>query len=112
MRSVRCGDDGITPGWLSDYWQGPITTGPITLANGTDQILLVHWSDPTYGTGDVETPNSVVPTSVCIDFDTTTAVTLSSTEVIPVNTTTTYALIFGAFLTGLTGLALRRRITN
>ena len=105
------GDDGITPGWASDYWRGPMS-GWVNLANGTDQILLIHWSDPTYGTGDTETANSVVPTSVCIDFDTTTAVTLSSNEVIPVNQTTTLALLFGALLTGVTGLILRRRVQN
>ncbi len=60
-------DDGVATGWMSDEWVGSLG-GPINLPNGADQILLVHWSDVTYGTGDKSSPNSVVPTSVCIGY--------------------------------------------
>ena len=58
--------DGIDTGVASDEWIG--SSGAASLPNGADEILLVHWSDDQYGTGDDSNPNSVVPSSVCIAY--------------------------------------------
>ena len=58
--------DGIDTGVASDEWIGSL--GAAFLPNGADEILLVHWSDDQYGTGDDSNPNSVVPSSVCIAY--------------------------------------------
>ncbi|MCB0568183.1 MAG: choice-of-anchor A family protein, partial [Phaeodactylibacter sp.] len=63
-------NDGIATGLTSDEWAGSL--GSATLPNGADKILLVHWSNSTYGTGDGSNPNSVVPSSVCISYSTIT----------------------------------------
>ncbi len=104
-------DDGIITGWLSDEWVGPLG-GTVNLPNGADQIILVHWSDTLYGTGDIETPNSVVPTSVCIQFRTVTAVSMASSSATPVEQPWALLLLAGALAAATTGLLLRRRVLN
>ena len=66
---VTGGIDGIDTGVNSDEWVGPLGT-TVNLPNGADEIILVHWSDDTYGEGDHSNANSVVPSSVCISYNT------------------------------------------
>ena len=42
------------------YWRGSM--GSVYVPNGVDQIIIEHWSVAQ----DCNSPNSVVPTSVCI----------------------------------------------
>jgi len=63
---VSDSDDGIDTGVVSDFWAGPL--GATKLGNGADEIILVHWGDPTFGNDD-RSANSVVPSSVCIEFE-------------------------------------------
>jgi len=58
------GDDGLATGTISAEWSGAL--GATYLPNGADQALIVHWSDPQYGTNDDTSWNSVVPTDICI----------------------------------------------
>ncbi|NUQ26687.1 MAG: hypothetical protein HUU34_22300, partial [Saprospiraceae bacterium] len=64
--SNSSGSDGIATGVNQDYWSGAL--GSANLPNGADQIRLIHWSNSTYGTNDNTSPNSVVPSSVCISY--------------------------------------------
>ncbi|MGB1252755.1 MAG: SdrD B-like domain-containing protein, partial [Candidatus Promineifilaceae bacterium] len=66
--------DGIDTGVYADEWIGSL--GSTTLADGADEIRLVHWNDPTYGDGSGSSSNSVVPTSVCIELSTPQSYTL------------------------------------
>ena len=63
------GSDGIDTGVISDDWVG-ILGYPVNLPDGTDEIILVHWSDETYGENDDSNVNSVIPASVCIAYST------------------------------------------
>ena len=64
-------NDGIDTGVISDEWVGPLGT-TVNLPNGADEIILVHWSNDAYGEGDHSNANSVVPSSVCIGYETVT----------------------------------------
>ena len=61
------GNDGLATGVASDFWTGGL--GMVTLPNGVDEIILVHWSNNQLGEGDRSNPNSVVPTSVCLSYE-------------------------------------------
>ena len=61
--------DGIDRGVISDEWVGPLGT-TFNLPDGADEIILVHWSNDVYGEGDHSNANSVVPSSVCIGYET------------------------------------------
>lgn len=63
---VDMDDDGLATGDLTVEWLGSL--GSTTLTAGADELLLVHWADSEYGMGDGSSPNSVVPSSVCIDY--------------------------------------------
>ena len=53
----------------SGEWIGGLGVAT-TFASGVDSILLVHYEDPSYGTGSASTANSVVPVGVCISYET------------------------------------------
>lgn len=66
--------------WASNYtgdladnvksaeWKGSL--GTAVLPNGADQVIIAHIGDNTYGNGSTNSSaNSVVPSSVCIDYD-------------------------------------------
>ena len=56
-------DNVITGEWIGSLDQN------FTLPNGTDEILIVHYEDPTYGNGSIaSSSNSVAPSSICISY--------------------------------------------
>ncbi len=57
------GNDGIATGVVSDFWAGSLGS-TISLPNGTDEIVLQHYSEANGGTN----PNSVCPSSVCLSY--------------------------------------------
>uniref|UniRef100_UPI00262B787B SdrD B-like domain-containing protein n=1 Tax=uncultured Winogradskyella sp. TaxID=395353 RepID=UPI00262B787B len=58
---------------VSAEWIGSLESN-IYLANGTDEIILVHSEDPTLGEGSIySSSNSVVPSSICISYVASTA---------------------------------------
>ncbi len=57
------GNDGIATGVISDFWAGSLGS-TISLPNGTDEIVLQHYSDANGGSN----PNSVYPSSVCLAY--------------------------------------------
>ncbi|MFM1875085.1 MAG: hypothetical protein RL266_822, partial [Bacteroidota bacterium] len=57
----------VATGLTSAEWKGSLGSN-IYLPNGTDQIVLVHYEDPTLGSGSASSANSVVPVSVCISY--------------------------------------------
>ncbi len=64
--------DSIMDNARSDYWRGPLGDGgssnqEITLANGLDDILIVHYGHATYGEND-NNINSLLPTGFCITY--------------------------------------------
>jgi protocatechuate 3,4-dioxygenase beta subunit len=64
----KSGSTVATSNWTTDvpdqktqaYWRGSL--GSVVVPNGVDQIIIEHWSQ----TQDCNSPNSVVPVSVCI----------------------------------------------
>ncbi|TNF30273.1 MAG: hypothetical protein EP314_01730, partial [Bacteroidetes bacterium] len=57
----------LATGLTSAEWKGSLG-GSVNLPNGVDEIILVHYEDPTYGSGSASSANSVVPVSVCIQY--------------------------------------------
>lgn len=51
----------------SAQWKGSLGSSN-TFANGVDEIIIVHYEDPVYGTGSSASPNSVVPSSLCFTY--------------------------------------------
>jgi hypothetical protein len=61
----------LTDGVISAEWRGSLGV-ETTFANGVDDIYLVHYEDDVYGTGSASSANSVVPSSVCLSYETIT----------------------------------------
>ncbi len=64
--------DSIMDAASFDYWRGPLGDGnssnpEITLPNGLDDILIVHYGHATYGEND-NNINSVVPSGFCLKY--------------------------------------------
>ncbi|WP_273567369.1 SdrD B-like domain-containing protein [Maribacter halichondriae] len=57
-------EDGVT----SAQWKGPLNQD-IVFPNGIDRICIVHYEDPTLGTGYEPSANSVVPSSICLSYE-------------------------------------------
>jgi hypothetical protein len=66
---------GDVPDYVQQgYWRGALGTS-FTLPNGTDQIIIEHWSVA----NGCPNPNSVVPTSLCIEYSSCDNVTSGGT---------------------------------
>lgn len=57
-------EDGVN----SAQWKGPLNQD-IVFPNGIDRICIVHYEDPTLGTGYEPSANSVVPSSICLSYE-------------------------------------------
>ncbi|NNK80513.1 MAG: hypothetical protein HKO93_03360, partial [Flavobacteriales bacterium] len=60
--------DDLPTGVVNAEWIGSLDQD-IFLADGVDEIKIVHYEDDTYGVGSSSSANSVVPVSVCISYD-------------------------------------------
>ncbi|MFK7834156.1 MAG: SdrD B-like domain-containing protein, partial [Winogradskyella sp.] len=58
----------VTDETISGEWIGALESD-ILLPQGTDEIILVHIEDSQFGAGSFNSPNSVVPSSVCISYE-------------------------------------------
>lgn len=54
-------DNVVAAQWIGDL-------GSVTLPNGTDEIIIIHYEDNQYGNGQKAGPNSLEISSICFDY--------------------------------------------